>query len=290
MESTGERYSPEMRDPQISYEHWHRYLYASQFVKGRVVLDVACGEGYGSNLLAEEAERVVGVDISQEAIGHAVIKYVRENLTFRVGSAAAIPLMEGGGFDVIVSFETLEHLTEANQVAFLGEVRRLLRREGIFICSTPNRLLYSDIRGFRNEFHIKEYYEEEFRSLLQGYFTRVEVLGQSVYRGSYIWTPRAQEGRGVEYTLERSEEGFCPSPDGMQMLYLIAICSDRDLKDVNSSILFDVTEPAVSIEDQPVTSTAWWHAVARCLKRGDVAGLLGVAGRKLSRRRTGDVP
>src|SRR5215208_6880385 len=104
MEITGERYSPQIPVPEISYEHWHRYLYASQFVAGKSVLDLACGEGYGSNLFAQTAARVVGVDVSQEAIHHASSVYMRPNLAFERGSASAIPIAGDAVFDVIVSF------------------------------------------------------------------------------------------------------------------------------------------------------------------------------------------
>ena len=92
MEFTGERFTPEcVRE--IWYEHWHRYAFALDLAKGKRVLDAACGEGYGSNLLAGVAEHVLGVDISDEAIGHARNRYCnRNNLEFRSGDAAQLEL------------------------------------------------------------------------------------------------------------------------------------------------------------------------------------------------------
>jgi ubiquinone/menaquinone biosynthesis C-methylase UbiE len=87
MEFTGERYVPELDSPEISYEHWHRYLYASQFVAGKTVLDVASGEGFGSDLLAQTAGDVVGVDIDEASVAHASSRYVRDNLEFLHGAA-----------------------------------------------------------------------------------------------------------------------------------------------------------------------------------------------------------
>ena len=90
MEFTGERYLSNFDSPEISYEHWHRYLYASQFVKDKMVLDIACGEGYGAFLLSKDAKRVVGIDISSEAVSHASSRYLQENLEFQVGSRRSI--------------------------------------------------------------------------------------------------------------------------------------------------------------------------------------------------------
>src|SRR4051812_40106490 len=119
MEFTGERYLPELDMPEISYEHWHRYLYASQFVAGKTVLDVASGEGFGSDLLAQTASSVVGVHIDQVSVTYASSRYVRDNLRFLQGTAEAIPISGEHLFDVVVSFETIEHLGSTEQVAFM---------------------------------------------------------------------------------------------------------------------------------------------------------------------------
>src|ERR1700722_15129763 len=87
---TGERLVPSLNGD-IVLEHLHRYAFAADLVAGKDVLDIACGEGYGSNLLAARARSVIGVDISEETIGHAQSNYVRDNLTFRPGSCLAIP-------------------------------------------------------------------------------------------------------------------------------------------------------------------------------------------------------
>ena len=146
MKATGERYFPSLANPQllayepfITYEHWHRYLYATPYCAGKVVLDIASGEGYGSALLAEHAAEVHGVDLSEEAVEHARRAYPRPNLRFTAGSASAIPIPGEHRFDVVVSFETIEHLDQPSQDLFLREVRRLLKPDGVFLVSTPNR-------------------------------------------------------------------------------------------------------------------------------------------------------
>src|ERR1700675_2895497 len=88
---TGERYLPQIAG-EIQLEHVHRYLVARDYAKDKDVLDIACGEGFGSAILADSARRVVGVDIAAEAVAHASIRYRRENIRFQEGSCAAIPL------------------------------------------------------------------------------------------------------------------------------------------------------------------------------------------------------
>jgi SAM-dependent methyltransferase len=243
MENTGERYLPSCHPADMSCEHWHRYLYARQFVQNKDVLDVACGEGYGSFLLSETAHRVVGLDISTDAIDHASAAYVQPNLEFKAGDAARIPISGTAHFDLIVSFETIEHLTAECQAAFLGEVVRLLKRGGQFIVSTPNKSQYSDLSGYRNEFHLKEFQVEEFREFLGKYFGAVKLLGQRVYLASYIWDPEGDYKKELrEYRLQWSQAGYYPSDEPKQMRYTIAICSQTKRDGANPSLLVDLSD------------------------------------------------
>src|SRR4051794_13102188 len=73
-------------------EHWHRYLLAREIARGRDVLDIACGEGYGSALIAQVASSVVGVDVAEDAVAHATASYPAANLRFERGDARRIPL------------------------------------------------------------------------------------------------------------------------------------------------------------------------------------------------------
>ena len=110
MEFTGERFVPQCQG-EIAAEHYHRYFFASGFVAGKRVLDIASGEGYGTHILAQSAAHVTGVDISPEAVANATQKYAGDRIAFLQGSAATIPLPDAA-VDVVVSFETLEHLSE----------------------------------------------------------------------------------------------------------------------------------------------------------------------------------
>lgn len=254
MKFTGEQFIPSTKleevGAEINYEHWHRYLYASSFTKNKVVLDIACGEGYGSCLLAGSSKRVVGVDVSPEAIAYANSKYVRRNLEFKQGSVTNIPISGKGIFDVVVSFETIEHVGEGEQKTFLKEVKRLLKPNGIFIVSTPNKLVYSDIPGYKNEFHIKEFYIGEFKSFLEKHFKNVNLQGQTVYPVSYLWNPDEGREKLVEYRLQHSPTGFQPTGEQKAMSYVVAWCSNEKITPKPASLLVDLSNKAFTARDQ----------------------------------------
>ena len=241
-----ERYSPTLNKPHTSYAHWHRYLLATNFTSGKTVLDVASGEGYGSYILAEHSKRVVGVDIDEQTIIDASKKYHRGNLNFVVGSADNVPI-KNACFDVIVCFETIEHLTDREQKSFLLEVKRLLERGGILIVSTPDKLEYSDKIGFESEFHQKEFTLREFRKFLKKYFNNVTLLGQRIYPVSCIWSMNKPAGTCVEYALKYSEVGgFSPTDiSARKALYVIAMCCDQKVRVAPSSVCIDVSNRMV---------------------------------------------
>jgi 2-polyprenyl-3-methyl-5-hydroxy-6-metoxy-1,4-benzoquinol methylase len=136
---TGERYVSQVTG-EIQLEHVHRYLVAGEYAKDKDVLDIACGEGFGSAILARTARSVVGVDIAAEAVKHAAIRYRMDNVEFRQGSCSAIPL-DSNSIDLVVSFETIEHHDE--HLAMMVEIKRVLRPEGILIISSPDKKQYS---------------------------------------------------------------------------------------------------------------------------------------------------
>lgn len=174
LKSTGER----LTTHSINYttiEHLHRYGLASELVKNKAVLDIASGEGYGSNLLAQTAKTVIGVDISTEAIAHATAKYNSANLKFIWGSADKIPC-DDELFDVVVSFETIEHHDKHEEMML--EIKRVLKNDGLLIMSSPDKLYYTDIPQTINPYHIKELYESEFKELIKKHFSYSHFLKQ----------------------------------------------------------------------------------------------------------------
>lgn len=185
LEFTGERFTPEC-EREIWYEHFHRYVFAARWSRNARVLDAACGEGYGAALLARSAAAVRGVDISARAIEHARDRYGGfENLGFEVADCTRLPF-DDGGFDMVVSFETLEHLSE--QESLLAEFRRVLHPEGFLVLSSPDKAVYSERHGFSNPFHARELYRDELEQMVSRCFPAKRVLGQKLLFHSAIWT------------------------------------------------------------------------------------------------------
>jgi ubiquinone/menaquinone biosynthesis C-methylase UbiE len=126
LEWTGERYLPGVRG-EIELEHLHRYALARELARGKSVLDIACGEGYGADLLAAVAAQVIGVDLSEEVVEHARRKYGnRRNVQFRLGSCSAIPVGDAS-VDLVVSFETIEHHADHDEM--MQEIKRVFDPE-----------------------------------------------------------------------------------------------------------------------------------------------------------------
>jgi SAM-dependent methyltransferase len=181
--SSGERYLPSMRGT-IELEHLHRYALVVQAVAGMDVLDIASGEGYGSHLMAQSAKTVIGVDISSDAVSVASEAYrTQSNLAFKVGQCDLIP-MPDGSVDAVISFETIEH--HDRHEAMMAEIIRVLRPGGLLIISSPNKAVYTDATGYKNPYHVKELYFEEFDILLRKHFAHVEMYGQRISAGSIL--------------------------------------------------------------------------------------------------------
>ncbi len=222
MEYTGERYVPGVIG-EIELEHLNRYHFViSQIdLSDKVVLDLASGEGYGSSLLAEHSKYVYGVDISLEAVEHAKLKYIKDNLVFLHGKAENIPLKDKT-IDLYVSFETIEHLD--NQEGMMAEIKRVLKPEGILIISSPDKYNYSELPHIHNTFHKKELYFEEFKTLINKYFLHTYLFDQRIFVGSII----AFRDNYKEY-----KKPIVIYKDGIKSLFNpvfnIAIATDNDL-------------------------------------------------------------
>jgi 2-polyprenyl-3-methyl-5-hydroxy-6-metoxy-1,4-benzoquinol methylase len=195
MEMTGERMVTSVVNQFGTYEHLHRYALASEFVENKIVLDIACGEGYGTNLLSQKAKFINGVDISEESIKHAKEKYNTLNIDFQIGSASEIPC-KTSHFDVVVSFETIEHHTE-HELMF-QEIKRVLKKDGILIISSPEKDIYH-LRDPNNLFHIKELTLEELLQLTKRHFKNHIILKQLVTIGSLIIPVRNETTRFATY-------------------------------------------------------------------------------------------
>jgi 2-polyprenyl-3-methyl-5-hydroxy-6-metoxy-1,4-benzoquinol methylase len=227
---TGERYTPETLG-NIYLEHMHRYLLVSDLVAGKDVLDIASGEGFGSYAMSRFARSVTGVDIDLTSVEHALRRYKKPNLDFRSGSCSDIPL-DNNSVDVVVSFETIEHHDQHDQM--MQEVSRVLRPGGIFIISSPEKHEYTDVPGTRNPFHIKELYRDEFQALMRAHFRNVAFYGQRVVFGSAIFL------EGAPSHMKTTDARKLEESDGLaRPIYLIAIASDAELPKLPASGLFE---------------------------------------------------
>lgn len=168
-----ERMEPETAHPRIFWEHRERYRFAAGFAPGRRVLDIACGEGYGTSALAKSgAKSVVGVDVAADVCDRARARY---GLDFRPGDAQAMPLPDAS-VDLVVSFETIEHVDDP--AALIREAARVLAPGGRLVISSPNRPVYTG-DGPPNPFHRFEFDAREFEALLRERFAAVRMFGQA---------------------------------------------------------------------------------------------------------------
>lgn len=228
----GERLETDQFNENTS-EHLHRYALAAELVQGKTVLDIACGEGYGSNLLSKSARHVTGIDLDPETVTKAAGKYRSPNLQFKAGNICAIP-MQDQSVDIVISFETLEHHDQHDQM--MREIKRVLSPTGFCLVSTPDKLVYSDRKNFKNPFHVKELYREEFRTLLSAHFQHHEFLQQQFISGSLILPEREAADNPAIY-----EGNYVNVKRNFQFEaeYLIAAASDAQLPRFSSSIFID---------------------------------------------------
>lgn len=162
----------------VAKEHHARFSFVASYVTGQDVIDCACGTGEGANLFAQTAQTVTGIDISTSAISEASTTFSRKNLSFREGDALSLSVATDS-VDVYVSLETIEHIDDDK--AYLREAKRILKKGGLFICSTPNRRVTNPHASLQdkpiNPFHIREYTTLELTQLLEATFTKVEIYG-----------------------------------------------------------------------------------------------------------------
>ncbi len=215
-------------------EHLHRYAISFDFIKDKIVLDIASGEGYGSNLLSNIATKVYGVDIDKNSIDAAKTKYKKSNLEFYEGSADNIPLPDKS-IDVVVSFETLEH--HDKHLEMMLEIKRVLRVNGILIISTPDKKYYSDELDHQNKFHVKELYFAEFKNLINTHFLNSNFFLQKMVRGSLL----IPEKKNNEFNLYNGNYEKINKENEFKQLYILCIASDDLLNEINRVSLFDGT-------------------------------------------------
>ena len=218
---TGERYVPHIRGD-VAIEHLHRYAFACELSAGKRVLDIACGEGYGSEMLSRNAKSVVGVDIDPASVAHAKAKYGSPKLKFLQGTCEEIPL-PNESVDLLISFETLEHIEDHGR--FLSEAKRVLSAKGMLVISTPEKSVYSDASGQRNQFHKKELYRTEFLQLLSSFFPEIITFEQKLAFGSHLVSSLDKTQGFLTVQLEKLPASAQGERGLGGAVYLVAVCS-----------------------------------------------------------------
>lgn len=238
---TGERLviNREVKDKynDILEEHLERYKLATNYVRNKLVLDAACGAGYGSKMLASSgAKFVTSVDISSECLLNAKKTYCDKKIDFVQGDVTRLPF-ENESFDVIISFETIEHIKNGSE--WIKESARLLKKDGIFIVSTPNRSVTNPGTFFEerplNVYHQYEYNTEEFIGELLKKYDLLSIYGQTfVNAKDTYYTQTMRKLRKLDENKKVSNlnvEGHKLIPlseiKDASPMYLVAICRKK---------------------------------------------------------------
>ncbi|RRO13800.1 glycosyltransferase [Saccharopolyspora rhizosphaerae] len=297
---TGERCVPWTEDVQVVYEHYHRYALAAPFARGKRVLDLACGEGYGAALLAAAGGEVVGVDVDEQTIAHARHHYAGRDVSFEVGSITDPDLLaDAKPFDVVVCFEAIEHVSDHSAVLQL--VKSRMKQGGLFLSSTPDTAVYSHEHGNDNPFHVKELTAREYESMLEETFRHVAVLKQNVTVGSMVVPAdpgdrdTAIEGVRLQ-TIERTDTGWVVD-QGVPHTYLLGVASDKHLPKLPAAaVLTDAqltlarggnTAELVEQRDEAVADVAKLNELYQ-RSRGEAEELKGAIARLEELRKTSE--
>ncbi len=177
MKFTGERIEKKQRKFEHRFaDHLERYEFAKPFIKEKIVLDVACGTGYGTHILSQVAKDISWLDVDPQTVKVAKEKYHAPNLHYFLGDGKKLPF-EDNQFDTVISFETIEHIVEYEQ--FLKEIKRVLKGDGTLIISTPNFL--GEI--VKNTYHVSNFTFKDFVDTIKNHFNINEIL----YQGKHFY-------------------------------------------------------------------------------------------------------
>lgn len=216
MENTGEQFIPDISSDRLKKEHFLRYDFVKKYCADKDVLDVACGTGYGSNEISKVAKSVVGVDLSENAIQYARTHYNSDNLRYVVDDVTNLQNIGENKFDVVLSFETIEHLDKEERVSYFKNLHNLLKTNGVLIISTPNKKITSPFSEKPlNKFHTLEFTKESLVKEVSSHFEVSELCGQRFVNRFLTLRPMWFAIRIVERILGRGLGLYTiiPSPE-----------------------------------------------------------------------------
>ncbi len=244
---TGERTIPGLDEENYWFRR-HEVVYQrlARYCAGRDVLEAGCGEGYGANLIAAAARRVIALDYDAATVAHVRACYPRVEVLH--GNLTQLPLADGS-VDVVVNFQVIEHLWD--QPRFVSECARVLRPSGLLMVSTPNRITFSPGRDTPvNPFHTRELNADELTQLLaDGGFSSISLSG--IFHGPRLQAMDSRHGGSIiDAQIERALAG---APWPAELLADVASVTTDD---------FDLVESGGPTDDRHIDTSLDLVAIA----------------------------
>jgi 2-polyprenyl-3-methyl-5-hydroxy-6-metoxy-1,4-benzoquinol methylase len=230
-----ERYVPSTCSEIAEYEHMPRYQYALSLARNKTVLDFGCGTGYGTSILADAAQAVIGVDIDESALQWARETHRKPSIEFRKNSdfGSSLPSQH---FDLITCFEMIEHVTAEHQQLIIDSFVKALKPEGLLLISTPNpdiTALYGD-----NPYHLCELTRDEFEALLKTKFKFVQIIDQHSLVG-ILFAGHANNQHWHLATLRGT------NLTASSTLGYLALCSQQAINEIDNAVYVDNDDPYI---------------------------------------------
>lgn len=236
--SYAERMDLDLIDLNIEYKsffekHLAVYEFTKKFINlQNIVLDNGCGTGYGAFLLAPFVSKIIGTDISSDAICKAKQKYQHKNLCFEIMDAQNLKFANDN-FDLICSFQVIEHIEKID--LYLNEMKRVIKPNGMIVISTPNKYTFATQEKIGNPFHIKEFYPEELQNFLLKYFSNVKMyglFGKNVFIDEYF---QNKQGSSLFRKDKLKLRNIIPQNIKKEILKLIKIKTEKKMSKIKSS-------------------------------------------------------
>ncbi|MDE0106997.1 MAG: class I SAM-dependent methyltransferase [Bryobacterales bacterium] len=243
---SGERLVLDASDPDLRNEHLARYCFAEPLARGRRVLDVGCGEGYGTARFVGDSAAVYGLDNSEQAISSA--RANSSGVVLVRGDCVKLPFADAS-LDLVTAFEVIEHLNGRED--FISEAARVLGTTGVFVVSTPNRDYYQTTRDEPNPFHVHEFAYEEFHAALTAAFRHCAVFLENHVGAVSISSPSAGETTAHVETREA---------DPASAHFFVAVCSMRPLNDLQGLAFLPRDANLLREREQHIAKLREWVA------------------------------